>query len=92
MNLADAAKLKLKEQEQPSALQFLRERWSSILPEIRAAYLRLRLGPLTLPGLLQNYSPDELAEYITPIFAPPRQPRRSENPAISGPGNCFDIP
>lgn len=78
MNLADAAKLKLKEQEQPSALQFLKQRWPSIQTEIRAAYLRLRLGPLTLPGLLKNYSPDDLAEYITPIFAPPASPEEAK--------------
>jgi len=82
MNLKDAAerplKESLKEQEQPSALQFFKERWPSILPDIRAAYLRLRLGPSTLPGLLQNYSPDDLAEYITPIFAPPSSPEEAK--------------
>lgn len=83
MNLKDAAERPLKEslkkQEQPSALQSLRERWSSILPEIRAAYLRLRLGPSTLPGLLINYSPHDLAEYLTPIFAPPPAPKKRKS-------------
>lgn len=82
MNLRDAVVPKLneelKEQERQEALQVLEQGWPSIQPELRAAYLRLRLGPLTLPGLLKNYSPKDLSEYITPIFTPPASPEEAK--------------
>ena len=82
MNLKDAAerpmKESLKEQEQPSALQSLKQRWPSIQTEIRAAYLRLQLGPRTLPGLLKNYSINYLAVCCAEIFVPPASPEEAK--------------
>lgn len=83
MNLKDSTERPLKESlkghEQPSALQFFKERWPSILPDIRAAYLRLRLrNPLLIPGLLQNYSPDYLADYCAEIYVPPASPKEAK--------------
>ena len=82
MNLREAVTPKLneelKEQKRREALQVLKQGLASIQPELRAAYLRLRLGPLTLPGLLKNYSPKELSKYITPIFTPPASPEEAK--------------
>jgi hypothetical protein len=82
MNLREAVTPKLneelKEQKRREALQVLKQGLASIQPELRAAYLRLRLGPLTLPGLLKNYSPKELAKYITPNFTPPASPEEAK--------------
>lgn len=50
----------------------------SILPDLKKAYLRMQLNPLTLPELLKNYSPDYLAEYMAPILAPPASPEEAK--------------
>lgn len=82
MNLREAAqrlqKEVLKEQEQQSALLVLEQGWQSVLPYLETAYLRLQLGPLTLPGLLKNYSPKDLAKYIAPIFTSPASPEEAK--------------
>jgi hypothetical protein len=82
MNLREAAqqlqKEPLKEPELQSALLVLEQGWQSVLPYLETAYLRLQLGPLTLPGLLKNYSPKDLAKYIAPVFTSPSSPEEAK--------------
>jgi len=52
-----------------------RESLKVIQSDLKDAYLRLLLrSPMAIPGLLKNYSPEELAEYITPPLIPPTSP------------------
>jgi hypothetical protein len=83
MNLREAVEPKLseklKEQKRREALQILKGGWSSIQHEIGDAYLRLAFkSPMAIPGLLKNYSPKDLAKYISPIFTDPATPEEAK--------------
>jgi hypothetical protein len=92
MNLAEVALRRekerltelLKEQQQQDALQVLKQGWESVQPYLRKAYLGqlfgAMMGPMILPGLLKNYSPKYLANYIVElqIFEPPASPEEAK--------------
>ncbi|MGQ9688324.1 MAG: hypothetical protein ACUVXF_05990 [Desulfobaccales bacterium] len=52
--------------------------WQSILPHLREAYLRVMLNPSTLPGLLKNYSPEDLTKHIASLFTLPASPEEAK--------------
>jgi hypothetical protein len=56
-----------------------KENIRSVQPYLRKAYLRLQLrNSLLIPGLLENYTPEYLSEYVAEIFAPPRNPEEAK--------------
>jgi hypothetical protein len=70
MNLNEIAKWRKREGQ--------KQELESLLPDLKKAYLRLQLNPLTLPELLKNYSPEYLAEYMAPILEPPASPEEAK--------------
>jgi hypothetical protein len=47
------------------------QKWGSIIPDLKKAYLRLQLSPPGLPNLLKTYSPECLSEYFVEAFTTP---------------------